>query len=121
MITSKISLKNKILYLERKIAFIENKLETYENAEGPCINTLPIKIYDIVPIHEQCFFLKGFFLLALIIKKNDKHSPIIKVSEDILKIIANSENVITITDYIHTEMFAEKTIINKEWIWKRIA
>lgn len=57
MITSKISLKNKILYLERKIAFIENKLETYENAEGPCINTLPIKIYDIIPIHEQCFLL----------------------------------------------------------------
>ena len=55
MITSKISLKNKILYLKRKIAFIENKLETYENAEGPCINTLPIK--GLIPL----------FLLIIII------------------------------------------------------
>jgi hypothetical protein len=33
--------QNKIIFLERRLAFIEDKLKTYENANGPIINTLP--------------------------------------------------------------------------------
>ena len=37
-----------------------------------------------------------------------------------LKNIAYSSETITFYDYIHTETFAEKTIINNEWVWRKI-
>lgn len=111
--------RNKIIFLERRLAFIEEKLKSYENAKGPIINILPVKIYDMVPLNDQDFYNEKdvFFLIVLIIRKNDKRCPIVKISEKVLKDILISEDNITIYDYIHTEMFAEKTIDNDEWIW----
>jgi len=113
--------RNKIIFLERRLAFIEDKLKMYENAKGPIINILPVKVYDIVPLHEQDLNSNNvFFLIVLVIRKNDKRCPIIKVSEKVFREISLSDNDITIDDYIHTETFAEKTIDNNnEWIWKR--
>lgn len=114
-----ISFRNRMIYLERRLAFIEDKLKTYENAEGPIVNILPVKVYDIIPLYEQTSTTKGSFLLVLFIRRNDKRCPIIKVSEKTLKQLAYSEETITIDDYIHTETFAEKTICERKWIWKR--
>ena len=42
----------------------------------------------------------------------------IKISKDILCEIIYSKNEVNIYDYVHTDNFAEKTILNNIWIWK---
>jgi hypothetical protein len=80
---------------------------------------LPVKVYDVVPLHNQDIRGKNvYFLIVLIIRKKDKRCPIIKVNKKVFEEIALSDDDITIYDYIHTETFAEKTIENDEWIWK---
>ena len=111
-------MKNKVIFLERRLAFIEEKLRMYENAKGPIINTIPVRLYDAVPLFEQNVKTGGF-LLVLVVRKNDNRCPIIKISENVLKELAFSDTEITINDYIHTETFAEKTIHNNQWIWKQ--
>ena len=71
--------QNQITFLERRLAFIEDKLKMYENAKGPIINILPVKIYDMIPLHNQdSHNCKGVFFLIVVIRKNDKRCPIIK-------------------------------------------
>lgn len=111
---------NPLIFLERRLDYLEDKLKSYENIQGPIINTLPVKIYDIVPLEKksQCY-KPFFFLIVLIVREKDKRCPIIKVSREILTDIINSEDVITIYDYLHIENFAEKTLDKyNEWVWK---
>lgn len=111
------NVQNQMIYLERRIAFIEDKLKFYENSNGPIINTLPVKLYDIAPLNTQ--ENRTFFSIVLIISQNDKRCPIVKVSRQIFSNLAfSNETEITIYDYLNTNQFAEKTIINNNWIWR---
>ena len=70
-----ISSDNRLIFLERKIAFIEDKIKAYENAERPFITTLPITVYDIIPLYKQPYIDKGIYLLVLHIQKKDNRCP----------------------------------------------
>jgi len=85
----------------------------YENTEGPIIKTVPVMIYDVVPLFEQNKY-DSSFLIVLIVRKTDKRCPIIKISENVLKELVFSDTEITINDYFHIEQFAEKTIYNNQ-------
>ena len=111
--------KNKFIFLERRLAYIEDKLKFYENAKGPIISTLPVKIYDIFPLEKQQY-KPVFFLIVLIIKKNDKRCPIVKIPKQTFINLAYKKSSVTIYDYLHTDEFAGKTIHNNEWIWVKI-
>jgi len=110
--------KTELVFLERRLAFLEDKLKSYENTQGTVINTLPVRICDMVPLEKQDE--QPFFLMVLIIRKKDKHChrcPIIKIKREILEELVTSEETVTIYDYLHLEKFAEKMLANREWIW----
>jgi hypothetical protein len=51
--------------------------------------------------------------------EGDLRAQVIKVSEDVMKMLLKSEEVM-INDYIMTDFIAHKRVVNKEWVWRRL-
>lgn len=107
---------NRVLILERKLAFITEKLESFEKNTGPLYYLLPVRVFDLCLIEDQKKDQQAF-LLAVLHRPKDTQTNVIKVSRDVLGIIANSTDEITIDDFILTEHLAERRLKKGKWVW----
>jgi hypothetical protein len=93
------------------VKYLEDKVHLLENGRFPIWKTKPVTAYDICPLYKSD-------LLALVLTKDTKKAPVIKVKKQVLQEILKDK--VIITDYEHVG-YAEKTIIEGEWVWKNIS
>jgi len=108
-----------ILFLKSQVAFLGEKLHALEKSTtSPLYHLLPVRVFDLCLIDGQKK-KQATYQLAVLRTCKDTRTNVIKVSRDVLRQIADSEEI-TIDDFVMTERLAERRLSEKRWVWRLI-